>query len=309
MKKTVFLLLVIGFASAYALINKSNQNQDEESYATVHKAMKDRLSLEKLTGAEKFVAYHDLIKSSPEGHSGSYQSGYISEEYKHAKKRALTNNTSQSRQAVEWEERGPGNVSGRCRTVWVDPSDSSGNTWFLGSAQGGVWKTTNAGQSYELKTPDVPHLGTAAIMGCTSAPNVIYAGSGEGFNFISPAGAGVFKSTDGGETWEVLGSTVSNQAFANIFRIAVSHDDPDVVYVATKNDNTLEDTEGFVMRSKDGGETWEEVLFHFDAVSHIAMHPTDSNILFAGLNQEGLLKTTDGGFYDPDRIRGSDLCF
>jgi len=298
MKKTVLLLLlVVGLVGTIALVNSSNPNvsKDGDSYADVHQAMQDEIALDKLTGAEKFVAYHDLIKSPPEGYTGSYTSGYIAEEYKHAKKRAISGSPAQSRQTVEWVERGPGNVSGRCRTIWVDPSDSSGKTWFVGSAQGGVWKTSDAGETYALKSPDVPHLGTAAIMGCTSSPNVIYAGSGEGFNSLSPAGAGVFKSVDGGETWDVLVSTVANQSFANIFRIAVSHDDPDVVYVATKNDNTLEETEGFVMRSKDGGETWDEVLFHFDAVSHIVMHPTDPNILFAGLNQEGLLRTTDGG--------------
>lgn len=247
--------------------------------------------LEKLTGAEKFALYHSNIRKSPEGSPYAYKSGYQVTEYEKLKKR-LPNSSSR---ALTWEERGPGNVSGRTRTIWIDPSDSTGETWFVGSAQGGVWKTEDAGQSYTLKTPDVPHLGTAAIMGCKSVPDVIYAGSGEGFNSLSAAGAGIFKSIDGGETWDVLASTTSNDAFANIMRIAVHPDNPDIVFAATRNNNSSNVVDGFVMRSKDGGETWEEVLNHFDIIPHVVMNPEDGDILYAGLNQEGVLKSTDGG--------------
>ena len=253
----------------------------------------DSFEVEGFTGAELFAQYHSSIRQSPQGSPYSYSSGYQTQQFKKFKKTA---NKSGSRDLM-WEERGPGNVSGRSRALWIDPRDETGETWFVGSAQGGVWKTEDGGQSYTIKTPDIPHMGTASIMGCKSDPNVLYAGSGEGFNFLSAAGAGIFKSVDGGETWSVLESTVENDTFAHIMRLAVHHDDPNIVLAASRNNNSVavEDTEGHIMRSKDGGETWEEVLFHEDIIPHLVMSPEDPDVMYAGLNQEGVLKTTDGG--------------
>ncbi|MDF1695650.1 MAG: T9SS type A sorting domain-containing protein [Saprospiraceae bacterium] len=251
----------------------------------------DSIEIGKLTGAEKFALYHHLIRKSPKDSPYAYSTGYQGKEYEKLKKRLPE---SEARD-LTWEERGPGNASGRSRSIWIDPRDATGETWFVGSAQGGVWKTEDGGNTYEIKTPNVPHLGTSVIMGCQSVPEVIYAGSGEGFNNLSTAGAGIYKSVDGGETWTVLESTVGNSSFSNVLRMAVDPSDPNIVFAATRNNNTSSDVQGFVMRSKDGGESWEEVLFHFDIIPHIVMSPEDGNVLYAGLNQEGVLKTVDGG--------------
>ena len=283
MKKYLFILSVLAIG-IFCFINI-------EKYTPRQKQAKPDYEVNKLTGAEKFALYHSSIRKSPEGSTHSYKSGYQVEEYQKLKKRLPESKTRE----LTWEERGPGNVSGRTRTVWVDPRDNTGETWFVGSAQGGVWKTEDAGQSYTLKTPDVPHMGTAAIMGCKSVPEIIYAGSGEGFNFLSAAGAGIFKSSDGGETWTVLASTTNNNAFANILRLAVHPDNPDIVFAATRNNTSVDDVDGFLMRSKDGGATWDEVLFHFDMIPHVVMSPDNGDVLYAGLNQEGVLKSVDGG--------------
>ncbi|MEM9546083.1 MAG: T9SS type A sorting domain-containing protein [Bacteroidota bacterium] len=283
MKKFLLLFTVLIVGGIFFM------NRDKHT-PKIHE-ISDPLEVEGFTGAELFSQYHSLIRQSPEGSPYTYSSGYQTREYKKIKKTA---NNPGSRDFM-WEERGPGNVSGRSRALWIDPRDETGNTWFVGSAQGGVWKTEDGGQTYTIKTPDIPHMGTAAIMGCTSDPNVLYAGSGEGFNLFSAAGAGIFKSVDGGETWSVLESTVENEAFANVMRLAVNHEDPNIVLAATRNNNSVGTTEGYIMRSKDGGETWEEVLNHFDIIPHLVMSPDDSNVMYAGLNQEGVLKTTDGG--------------
>ena len=283
MKKYFYLLSFIAIGGVSFLYFNSSSKSISNS--------ESEYNLEELTGAEKFALYHHLIRKSPEGSPYSYKSGYQNVEYGKLKKRMPE---SDSRN-LNWQERGPGNVSGRSRTIWIDPRDSTGETWFVGSAQGGVWKTEDGGDSYQLKTPNVPHLGTAAIMGCRDVPEVIYAGSGEGFNFLSAAGGGIFKSVDGGESWTVLQSTVNQAAFANVLRMAVHPENPDIVFAATRNNNSLTDVDGYVMRSKDGGETWEEVLFHFDIVPHIVMDQTNGDVLYAGLNQEGVLKTVDGG--------------
>lgn len=283
MKKYLLIFFALILGTFYI------SNHQEES--TIVNIEDSSIDLDKLTGAEKFALYHSNIRKSPKGSSYKYKSGYLVEEFAKLKKRL----PETSNRDVTWEERGPGNVSGRSRTVWVDPSDETGESWFVGSAQGGVWKTEDGGLSYVIKTPDVPHLGTAAIKGCASVPEVIYAGSGEGFNFLSAAGAGIFKTIDGGETWSVLASTTNNSAFSNVMRLAVHPNNPDIVYAATRNNNSSTDVEGFVMRSKDGGETWEEILFHFDIIPDIIMSPDNGDVLFAGLNQEGVLKSVDGG--------------
>ncbi len=283
MKKYLLLLSALVIGIIYFFDHDNNFPKELKTEPT--------FEIDRLTGAEKFALYHSNIRQSPEGSPYSYKSGYQTAEYDKLKKRLPE---SGNRNLI-WEERGPGNVSGRTRTTWVDPRDDTGQTWFVGSAQGGVWKTEDAGQSYTLKTPDVPHLGTAAIMGCKSVPEVIYAGSGEGFNFLSAAGAGIFKSSDGGETWSVLTSTSNSELFANIMRVAVHPDDPDIVFAATRNNNSIESVSGHIMRSKDGGETWEEVLQHFDIIPHVVMSPDDGDVLYAGLNQEGVLKSVDGG--------------
>lgn len=283
MKKYLFLSAFLIIGAIYFI------NYDQST--PISTQSESEFKVEKLTGAEKFAQYHSNIRKSPEGSPYSYKSGYQVTEYEKLKKRLPESSTRE----LTWEERGPGNVSGRTRTLWVDPSDDTGETWFVGSAQGGVWKTEDAGQSYTIKTPNVPHLGTSAIMGCNSVPDVIYAGSGEGFNIFSAAGAGIYKTIDGGETWAVLESTTNNDMFANVFRMAVHPDNPDLVFAATRNNTTEINTDGHVMRSKDGGETWEEVLNHFDNIAHIVMSPENGDVLYAGLNQEGVLKSVDGG--------------
>ncbi len=283
MKKYLLLCSALIVGALYFI------NQPENSSNEIQ--IEPGLDLERLTGAEKFDLYHSNIRRSPEGSPYAYRSGYQVAEYEKLKKRLPASNGRD----LTWEERGPGNVSGRTRTVWLDPRDETGETWFVGSAQGGVWKTEDAGESYVIKTPNVPHLGTAAIMGCQSVPEVIYAGSGEGFNILSAAGAGIYKSIDGGETWSVLASTTNNESFANVKRLAVHPENPDIVLAATRNNMTAGSEDGFVMRSTDGGETWEEVLNHFSLIPHIVMSPDNGDVIYAGLNNEGVLKSVDGG--------------
>ncbi|MEE9439691.1 MAG: hypothetical protein V3V14_11870 [Saprospiraceae bacterium] len=281
MKNTAIAFICIAILISWFIpFNNSESKIDKQAIVT-----------KRLTGAEKFSKYHSQIRKSPEGSTFNYKTAYLVTELENAKKSV----NSSPRLDVTWESRGPGNVSGRCRGLWVDPSDTNGLTWFVGSAQGGVWKTADGGESYTLKTPNVPNLGTATVMGCNTSPNVIYAGSGEGFNDLSSVGAGIFKSTNGGENWYVLSSTIEKEEFGNIYRLVVDPNDPNTVYVATRNNSTSEPVKGFVMKTTNGGESWEEVLFHYDIIPQVIMSPHNSNVLFAGLNQEGLLRSVDGG--------------
>ncbi len=97
---------------------------------------------------------------------------------------------------IQFVERGPGNVSGRTRGIVVDPDDPNYDTWYAGSVGGGVWKTTNAGQSWVKITPEIGNLATSTIVQSPSNPDVMYMGTGEGFGNVDQIdGSGIWKTT------------------------------------------------------------------------------------------------------------------
>ena len=155
-----------------------------------------------------------------------------------------------------WTERGPNNVAGRVLAMLFDPADATGNTVFAGTADGGLWKITNATTGTYTWTNVSSGLSNLAVTAlaadASTVPATIYAGTGEGFyNADAVRGGGIFKSTDGGATWAVLPATVSNLDFLRIQKIVVQPVTNDV-YAATRN--------GGVYRSKDKGATWNQVL-------------------------------------------------
>ena len=155
-----------------------------------------------------------------------------------------------------WTERGPNNVGGRVLAMLFDPADASGNTLFAGTANGGLWKITNATigtYTWTNVSSGFSNLAVSALAADASvSPATIYAGTGEGFfNADAVRGGGIFKSTDGGATWAVLPSTVSNLDFLRIQKIVV-HPVTRDVYAATRN--------GGLYRSQNQGTTWTQVL-------------------------------------------------
>lgn len=155
--------------------------------------------------------------------------------------------------SVNWVERGPSNVSGRTRAIMVDPNDVSGNTVFAGSVGGGLFRTTNIGAGSPNWTPVNDLLANLAITALAydpTSPQVMYAGTGEGyFNADAVRGLGIFKSTDGGATWSQLAST-NNVTFRYVYRIVVTS--TGVVLASTQA--------GGIQRSTNGGTTWTKVL-------------------------------------------------
>ncbi|MBM3791261.1 MAG: glycosyl hydrolase, partial [Acidobacteria bacterium] len=132
-------------------------------------------------------------------------------------------------------------------------------TYYAGYTGGGVWKTQDAGQTWTSVSDDHFEAGSiGAITVADSDPNVIYVGTGSACprGNISP-GIGVYKSTDAGKTWRHIGLRESGQ----IGRIQVHPKDHDLVYVAALGHIFGSNAERGVFRSKDGGRTWEKVLF------------------------------------------------
>lgn len=154
---------------------------------------------------------------------------------------------------------------------------------FVGAASGGVWKTDDGGASWRptFDGQDVQSIGSLAI--APTAPNEVWAGTGETF-IIRPAlamGDGIYRSLDGGETWEHRGL----RATARIGRIVVHPRDADVVYACALGHAYGDQDERGVFRTVDGGETWEHVLFvdRGTGCADLAIDPQRPDILFAGM--------------------------
>jgi hypothetical protein len=113
---------------------------------------------------------------------------------------------------LSWTERGANNIGGRTRAILIDKNDPTGNTVFAGSVGGGIWKCTNFKSSNYIWTKvsdNTTNHSITALAQHPSNPMVMYAGTGEGFyNSDAIKGGGVFKSVDGGNTWNVLPVTV-----------------------------------------------------------------------------------------------------
>ena len=183
--------------------------------------------------------------------------------------------------------------------------------YYAGMAAGGLWKTTNAGRTWVPlwdKFPEAsPSVG--AVVVAPSDPNVIYVGTGEGNaprgNVVS--GNGVYKSTDGGKTWAYSGLRTSEF----VGRIAVSKTDSNLAFVAAGGSLFHDGGERGVYRTRDGGKTWERVLFVDDKTGavDVQIDPTNPSVVWAAMWQvhrkpwimesggpgSGLYRSTDGG--------------
>jgi photosystem II stability/assembly factor-like uncharacterized protein len=178
---------------------------------------------------------------------------------------------------IKWREVGPYR-GGRSCTVTGVPGNP--NLYYFGTVGGGVWRTKDAGQSYENIT-DAYFGGTiGAVAVAESDPNVIYVGEGEQTlrNNVS-SGWGVWKSTDAGATWKHMGLSDSR----HISRIRIHPKNPDVVYVAAMGNLWKPNEMRGVYRSLDGGITWKKVLYINETAmaGDLAMDPNNPRILYA----------------------------
>ena len=174
--------------------------------------------------------------------------------------------------ALQWRSIGPFRA-GRVSAGAIDPSDA--NTYYFGTPGGGVWKSTNAGQTW---TPIFDRTGMASIGALAIAPSnprILYAGTGE-----ETRGDGVYKSTDGGASWINVGLRDTHY----IGSIVVNPGNPDDVLVGAIGDRTPSTDRG-IFRSTDGGRTWTNVVFVDDTSGcpSIAAAPDAPRVLFATL--------------------------
>jgi photosystem II stability/assembly factor-like uncharacterized protein len=209
-------------------------------------------------------------------------------------------------QSLHWRMIGPHRGG---RTVGAAYVPGKPNVYFIGVNNGGVWKTSDYGRTWEPIFDDQPTGSIGALAVAPSNPDVIYVGSGEGLQRPDlSVGDGMFKSTDGGRTWRNCGLNDAQQ----IGSVLVDPLDPDRIFVAVLGHPYGANKERGVFRSLNGGTTWQNVLSKDENTGAIALafDPTNSRVVYADLwsarlapwengwwqgKTSGLYKSTDGG--------------
>lgn len=211
---------------------------------------------------------------------------------------------------LEYREIGPTRESGRFVDIAV-PSDDP-HTFYIATASGHLWKSTNRGITFEVLFDDQPQVfSIGAVAVAPSDPNILYLGSGEANNSRSSYwGDGVYKSVDAGETWTNVGLPESH----HIGRVVIHPTDPDVVYVAALGHLYSENDERGLYKTTNSGRSWQQILApqvegRTIGVVDAVMDPTDPNTLYAATYDKVRLpwtfdlggpgsrvyKSTDGG--------------
>ncbi len=220
--------------------------------------------------------------------------------------------------SLRWRSLGPSRGG---RSIAVAGSDARPYEYYMGATGGGLWKTTDAGTSWKAVTDGlIQHSSIGAVAVAASNPDVIYIGTGEADirgNIIQ--GGGAYKSTDGGKTWAHIGLTDTQV----ISKIRVHPTNPDLVYVAAFGHHAAPNPDRGVFRSKDGGKTWDKILFRDNktGANEIVLDPHNPQVIYVALLEayrnafemssggpgSGIFKSTDGGDHWTEISRNAGL--
>ncbi len=191
----------------------------------------------------------------------------------------------------KWREKGPYNVGGRTRSLVIDPRNPM--KLVAGSVGGGIWISADGGRRWKTNTDWLPNLAVCCLARDPNNPDIIYAGTGEGYaNIDAIRGMGIYKSLDGGNTWTILKST---KGFYYVNRVAVSPADGKRILAGVRP--------GGILLSADGGKTWKKTCDAVHAVD-IDFHPKNGNYAVAAIykfdkqkrmHYYQILYSTDGG--------------
>ena len=208
--------------------------------------------------------------------------------------------------ALRWRSVGPARGG---RSIAVAGSTARPNEYYMGATGGGLWKTTDAGISWTPMTDGQIHYSSVgAVAVSASNPDVVYIGTGEADirgNIIQ--GGGAYKSSDAGKTWTHIG-LADTQVIA---KIRVHPTNPDLVYVAAFGHHAVPNADRGVYRSKDGGKTWEKILFRDSktGADELVIDPNNPQVIYVALWEayrnafemssggpgSGIFRSTDGG--------------
>jgi photosystem II stability/assembly factor-like uncharacterized protein len=195
---------------------------------------------------------------------------------------------------MRWRMIGPFRAG---RTVAISGVPGQPNVFYMAPNNGGVWKTTDYGRTWNPIFDDQPTGSVGALAVAPSSPGTIYVGSGEGLRRPDlSTGDGIYKSTDAGHTWQHLGLRDGQQIGA----ILVDPHDPNRVFAAVVGHPYGPNAERGVFRSLDGGLTWKKVLYKDEDTGAVdlAFDPSNPQILYADMWASRRPPWTTGGSYD-----------
>ncbi len=219
-----------------------------------------------------------------------------------ATREELRNMSPDQQRLGAWTSLGPGNIGGRTRAIAFNPQNP--NVMYAGGVSGGVWKSTDAGQSWTPISDLIANIPVSALALEPNNPNVVYAGTGEGYeigsqNGVNITGAhrglGIYKSTDGGASWMRLAGT-DNSNFYYINDLVISVSGPQRVYAATSTG---------VWRSADGGASWTQAHnpgFRGGCLDLAIRTDQQNDTVFAScgtLSQARVFRNVDAGGNEP----------
>ncbi len=207
-----------------------------------------------------------------------------------------------------WEFAGPVNIGGRITDIEI-PIDQA-QTYYVGAASGGIFKTTDGGANWTPIFDDQQMLSIGDIEISKNDTDILWVGTGEvnaGGGSLAYDGDGIYRSADGGITWEIKGLP----DVGSIGKIVIDPNDDNTLFVGAMGPLFRDDTNRGVYRSTDGGDTWDQVLFvsPITGVIDMAIHPSNGNIVYAaswerirrpemrqyGGATSGLHRSLDGG--------------
>src|SRR5688572_4815830 len=249
----IIVLIGLFFTSLVVIHSFNNHSKSViETISTGGMAQKENEEEEKkFDKPSVFLQFHEGIRTRSSENSPSYRSGYKWGELNRARQHAqlrLKNGRTKSSHVIEWKERGPGNVPGRTRALFNIPGDPNNNTWLAGAATGGIWRTSDGGNTWSERSADFPAMPISSFAADKNA-TVIYAGTGEYVSSVfSSIGNGIFKSVDKGENWTQLPAT-NNPDFSIITRLIVNPANPDIIVASTVPHNLTLDNTSAIMRS------------------------------------------------------------